>query len=220
MKNLKSVYASALALSLFFTSCNDESVTPSSRDTNASSRQGAIEDFKNGQGNSLPPVTVFKNNFNATTGWNVTWKAGSYSSDNVHEVQSIFSTITGAVHSVKFLNGDWSDTDNADMELFFGKLTATSKVSKLTHVSGLKATRFVLSKWTVADLENAAKNNAQTFTLAYEISPPESRVLETGNYSAGQIYLFKTARAQPKYGAVRIVKTGGDEKIIEVVVQK
>lgn len=221
MKNLKFVYASAFALSLFFTSCNDESVTPSSRDANASSRQGITDDFKNGQENTLPVVTVIKNNFNATTGWSVTWKGGIITSENVHQVQSIFSTVTGAVHSVQFLNASlWSNTDNADMQLFFGKLTATSKISQLTNVSALKATRFRLSTWDVATLEDAAKNNPLNFKVAYEFSSPESKVLETGNYSAGQIYLFKTDRPQAKYGAVRIVKTGGSETIIEVVVQK
>ncbi|MES2733042.1 MAG: hypothetical protein V4714_14935 [Bacteroidota bacterium] len=222
MKTLKSVYSSALALSLFFTSCSDESITPAVRNTNTSNRQAvAVDDITSGQENTLPVVTVIKNNFNATTGWRVTWKGGIITSENVHQVQSIFSTVTGAVNSVQYLNGaSWGNTDNADMQLFFGKLKATSKISQLTNVSGLKETRFRLSTWNVATLEDAAKNNPLAFTAGYELGPFASKVLETGNYSAGQIYLFKTARPQPKYGAVRIVKFGGSEMIIEVVVQK
>jgi hypothetical protein len=222
MKIQKSVYSSVVALSLFFTSCSDETITPSVKDPNASSRQGiTAADISGGQENSLPVVTIIKNNFNATTGWRLTWKGGSYGSDNVHKVQSIFSTVTGAVSSVHFLNGaSWGTTDNADMQLYFGKLKATSTVSQLKHVSALKETRFRLSTWNVATLEDASKNNALAFTAGYELAPLGTKVLETGNYSAGQIYLFKTARPQPKYGAVRIVKSGGSETIIEVVVQK
>lgn len=222
MKTLKSIYSSALALSLFFTSCSDESVKPSVNNTNTSHQQeGTVDNITSGQENTLPIVTVIKNNFNNATGWRVTWKGGIITSENVHKVQSIFSTVTGAVNSVQYLNGtSWGTTDNADMQLYFGKLKATSKVSQLTNVSGLKETRFRLSTWNVATLEDAAKNNPLAFTAGYELGNFGAKVLETGNYSAGQIYLFKTDRPQPKYGAVRIVKFGGSETIIEVVVQK
>lgn len=222
MKILKYVSSAALGLIILMTSCNDDSMAPSFESSrNLNPQLADIDDITSGQENTLPVVTVIKNNFTGATGWRVTWKGGIITSSNANSVQTIFSTVTGAVNSVKYLNAVSSgNTDNADMQLYFGKLTATSEVDDLTHVAHVKDTRFRLSTWNVATLEDAAVTNPLNFGIAYELGAFGSKVLETGNYSAGQIYLFKTDRVPAKYGAVRIVKTGGAEKIIEVVVQK
>lgn len=222
MKLLKYVSSAALGLVMLMASCNDDSMAPSfESNRNLNPQLADIDDITSGQENTLPVVTVIKNNFTGATGWRVTWKGGIITSSNANSVQTIFSTVTGAVNSVKYLNAvSPGNTDNADMQLYFGKLMATSEVDDLTHVAHVKDTRFRLSNWNVATLEDAAVTNPLNFGIAYELGAFGAKVLETGNYSAGQIYLFKTDRVPAKYGAVRIVKTGGAEKIIEVVVQK
>jgi hypothetical protein len=222
MKTFKYTFAvAALSSTLIFTSCSEEGVAPLSNNTTPLHQHTAIDGISSGNENTLPIVTVIKNNFAGTTGWRITWKGGSYSSETVHNVQSIFSTITGAVNSVNFLNAvSWGNTNNADMQLFFGKLKATAEVTQLVNETALKQTLFRLSNWNVAMLEDAAKNNPINFAVGFELGFFGPKVTVTGNYSAGQIYLFKTDRPQPKYGAVRIVKYGGSESIIEVVVQK
>ena len=222
MKIMKYASFAALGVVMLLIGCNDDSMAPSFENTKSLTHQmSAIDDIGSGQQNTLPVVTVIKNNFSGATGWRVTWKGGIITSENADRVQSVFSTITGAVNSTEYLNAvSPGNTDNADMQLYFGKLKATSEVSDLTNVTELKETRFRLSTWNVATLEDAAVTNPQNFGIAYELGAFGSKVLETGNYSAGQIYLFKTDRVPVKYGAVRIVKTGGAEKIIEVVVQK
>jgi hypothetical protein len=221
MKILKYVYLAVLGLALVLTSCHDESMVPASITTPNQQTLAIGDEITNGGENTLPIVTVIKNNFSQTTGWRITWSGGVITPETAQKIQSIFSTITGAVNSVKYLNATSpANTDNADMQLFFGKLRATSEISQLSNVGSLKQTKFRLSTWNVATLEDAAKSNPLNFTAGYEFGFFGPKMLETGAYIGGQIYLFKTDRPTPKYGAVRIVQYGGAESIIEVVVQK
>jgi hypothetical protein len=166
-----------------------------------------------------PIVTVIKKDFDEARGWRITWKsvAGSDPTPQ-NKVQSIFSTVTGAVNSVDYLNGvSAKNTDNADMMLYFGDLRSTHKVPQLTHKSGLKKTQFKLSGMKVADLEDAAKNDPNKFGVIYTLAFDAAGEVKE-NYKEGQIYVFKTDRTPAKYGAVRIVSMS--PRIIEVVVQK
>lgn len=206
---------------LLGSSCKKVTVMPSTGLKNNENTEPLRSEVITGTPNPFPTVTVIKANFSNATGWRITWKGGSYNAENVNKVPSIFSTINGSVHSVHYLNNTaWLNTDYADMQLYFGKLVATSKVPQLTKVNALKDTQFKLSNWNVATLEDVSKNNPNAFGLAFEFGFFGAAQTQTGNYSAGQVYLFKTDRIPAKYGAVRIVKTGGAEKIIEVVVQK
>ena len=165
-----------------------------------------------------PIVTVVKNDFDKAKGWRITWKSVGGEAPPFKKVQSIFSTVTGAVNSIDYLNGTgWHNTDNADMMLYFGDLSSTNKVSQLTQESGLKKTRFKLSGMTLADLENAAKNDPTKFTAVYTFGFDAAAEVKE-DYKQGQIYVFKTDRNPAKYGAVRIVSMS--PRIIEVVVQK
>jgi hypothetical protein len=175
-------------------------------------------DFEQDSGGNqpLPTVEVIKKDFANAKGWRLTWKGGVITDENATKVQSIFSTITGAVNSIDFLNNtSWGNTNNADFMLFNG-LKATSAISQLTQKTALHATTFKLTSMTVSDLENAAENNPNLFGLIYAwaFDAPTT----TKSYQAGQIYVFKTDRVPAKYGAVRIVSM--NPRVIEVVVQK
>lgn len=166
-----------------------------------------------------PVVTVVKKDFAKAKGWRISWKGGSYTSETVQKVPSIFSTITGAVHSIHFLNNtSWGNTDNADMQLYFGDLRSTSNLASLTQKSGLKKTTFKLSGMKVADLEEAATKDPAKFGVIYTLAFDAAAQVKK-DYKAGQIYVFKTDRSPSRYGAIRIVSTG-NPRIIEVVVQK
>lgn len=170
--------------------------------------------------NSLPTFKVIKQEFTSTKGWRIIWDGGSYSSENWTKVPSIFSTVSGAVNSIDYLNKtSWNNTNNADIGLYFGKLQAPSEIKELNQKDGLKATKFKLSTLEVKDLETAAKTNPQLIVNAYN-SDDEQPVNTTPKYKVDQIYVFKTDRGeQSKYGAVRIVSISS-KTIIEVVVQK
>ncbi|OUC15504.1 MAG: hypothetical protein B0A82_06035 [Alkalinema sp. CACIAM 70d] len=179
----------------------------------------SLADFEQNPGNnqSLPVVNVTTQNFTNAKGWRITWTGGVISDTNWTKVQSIFSTVTGAVNSIQYLNNtSWGNTDNADFMLYFG-LKATSEVSQLTKANALKETHFKLSSMTVTDLANAAQNNPNIFGLVYELGFDQATTTKP-NYQAGQIYVFKTDRNPAKYGAVRIVSM--NPRTIEVVVQK
>jgi len=165
-----------------------------------------------------PVVTVVKNDFAKAKGWRITWKGGSYNSLTADKVQSIFSTVTGAVNSVDFLNKtSWGNTNNADMMLYFGDIQSTKSVSQLTNSSGTKHTSFKLTGMKVADLENYAKNDPAKFGIVYSLAFDKAAEVKN-DYKSGQIYAFKTDRTPARYGAVRIVAM--NPRIIEVVVQK
>lgn len=184
------------------------------------STRGQAGDISPGPVLPLPIVTVIKNEFSGARGWRISWAGGILGDSTAKNWRKIFSTVTGSVNSVNFLNATGVvNTDNADMSLW-GRLSATSKLGELNQVGVLKNTKFRLSTWNLATLENAAKVNPATFGVAFEFGFFGPVVTETAPYQTGQIYLFKTDRPQPKYGAVRIVKWGGSETIIEVVVQK
>jgi hypothetical protein len=166
----------------------------------------------------LPTVKVIKQEFTHAKGWRITWNGGIVSSDNWTKIQSIFSTVTGSVNSIHFLNNtSWENTDNADFMLYSGDLTATSEISQLTKKSALHATTFKLTSMKVNELEDAAKNNPNLFGTIYALAFDQATTTKP-DYKAGQIYVFKTARASAKYGAVRVVSMS--PRVIEVVVQK
>lgn len=167
-----------------------------------------------------PIVTITRNEFSGARGWRISWRGGLFEPENGNAQRRIFSTVTGALNSVNFLNASGvANTDNADMYLW-GRLVAPSQMGSLNQVGVLKNTKFRLSNWNVAALENAARNAPANFGWAFEFGFFGPIVNETAPYQTGQIYLFKTDRPQAKYGAVRIVKWGGAETIVEVVVQK
>ncbi len=205
----------AWGICLFLTACEDHLQDIASPPQNS---EGIIVSPGD---NNLPYIKkVIKKDFPGAKGWRVVWGGGTYTSENAHKVPSIFSTITGAVNSVHYLNNTSpQNTGNADMQIYFGNLKATSQINSLTYNNHTKKTRFKLSGMTVNDLQNAAENNPGLFGLIYEWDFDEPvGTLQTGNYQAGQIYTFKTDRIPAKYGAVRIVST--NPKTIEVVVQK
>lgn len=164
-----------------------------------------------------PIVTVIKQEFPDARGWRIKWEGGSYTSETSQKVQSIFSTINGSVHSVHYLNNTSpGNTSNADMQLYFGDLKSTKQVSQLMNGTTRK-TSFKLSGMTVAQLEDAAKNDPSKFTAVYTFGFDVASEVKD-DYKAGQIYVFKTDRMPAKYGAVRIVSL--NPRVIEVVVQK
>jgi hypothetical protein len=180
----------------------------------------AKADFAVGSTSTQPIVTVVRQDFPAATGWRITSKGGIYSPETAKDLQQFFSTITGAINSMNFLNGtSWSTTDNVDMSIW-GRLKATSTIPGFVHVSALKNTLFRLTNLNVATIKDTAMVNPAAFGLAFEYGNFGPKVNKTAPYAAGQIYLFKTARSVAKYGAIRVVKSGGSEAIIEVIVQK
>ncbi|WPP50754.1 hypothetical protein [Catalinimonas niigatensis] len=169
---------------------------------------------------NLPFVKqVIKRDFDGAKGWRIVWGGGEWDVSDVQKIPSIFSTVTGSVNSVLYLNNTSpQNTDNADMSIYFS-LAATDQIGSLNYTTRTKKTLFKLSGMNVTDLQNAAENHPNLFTVAYEwdLNEPNGS-LSMGNYQTGDIYSFKTDRAPAKYGAIRIVDKS--PLTIEIVVQK
>ena len=162
-------------------------------------------------------MTVIKKDFPQAKGWCITWKGGKYDSSTADKVQSIFSTVTGAVNSVHFLNSTSpGNTDNADMMLYFGDLKSTKSITSLTHKSGLKRTSFKLTGMKVADLEEAAKNNPANFTAVYSLAFDKAAEVKDDYKMGADLRVQDGSQSRP----LRCYPDCLDESIIEVVVQK
>lgn len=168
-----------------------------------------------------PTVTVSRTDYAQTTRWSIRWSGGTIETGNNHHLREVFSTITGAVNSTAFLNNTGpAATANADM-LLWGYLRATSESPFLDYEDHLRDTLFRMSTWTPAMLTDATANNPGAFAFGFEWGFFGPAVTETPPYEQGDIYLFKTDRAVPKYGAVEIRKWGGaGDTVINVVVRK
>src|SRR5690606_23951263 len=151
--------------SLFFFSCEDPV------DNELSNRYVPSGEYGIPPQKPFPYVKrVIKQDFRNAKGWRIVWGGGEvdWGSDDVYKIPAIFSTITGAVNSIQYLNNTSpQNTDNADMWIYFS-LNATSKISTLDYDNHTRKTRFKLSGMTVADLQDAAENNPGNFAFAYE----------------------------------------------------
>ena len=146
MKTLKITTVTIIAViaSVFFFGCEDATEQEIARHQIPVPDGGWIPKPTNGE---IPYVKrIVKRDFREAKGWRIIWGGNIGGEYNVSQkIPGIFSTVTGSVNSIQYLNNtNYKNTDNADMWLF-NNLKSTSETDGLTKTNYTKKTRFKLS---------------------------------------------------------------------------
>ena len=142
MKTLKITTVTIIAViaSVFFFGCEDATEQEIARHQIPVPDGGWIPKPTNGE---IPYVKrIVKRDFREAKGWRIIWGGNIGGEYNVSQkIPGIFSTVTGSVNSIQYLNNtNYKNTDNADMWLF-NNLKSTSEPDGLTQTNYTKKTR-------------------------------------------------------------------------------
>jgi hypothetical protein len=177
----------------------------------------------------IPPSSVVLEDYAMATSWTATWNYPFWT--NRRSLAGIFNTSSGTFHSYNSIKGDELLIAQADMYLLFGTIQSLEENFYIDYSEAAPATRFKPSSLSLIGFHNAVQNNPALFQQEYENSIQGATEFqpynyptgeESGYYSSGDIYLFKTDSQPARYGAIRIIEgsdiVGGTvPRVIQIV---